>query len=44
LDYNKENKKTIKKEKTMRILKRHPLLKPATDYVIDSPQPSNISY
>ena len=28
----------------MRILKRHSLLKPATDYVIDSPQPSNISY
>lgn len=28
----------------MRILKRHPLLKPATDYVIDSPTPSNISY
>jgi len=28
----------------MRILKRHPLLKLGTDYVIDSPQPSNISY
>jgi len=28
----------------MRILKRHPLLKPATDFVIDSPTPSNISY
>ena len=28
----------------MRILKRHPLLKPGTDYVIDSPTPSNISY
>jgi len=28
----------------MRILKRHPLLKPATDYVIDAPTPSNISY
>lgn len=28
----------------MRILKRHPLLKPATDFVIDSPTPSNLSY
>ena len=28
----------------MRIIKRHPLLKPATDFVIDSPTPSNISY
>ena len=28
----------------MKILKRHPLLKPATDFVIDSPTPSNISY
>lgn len=28
----------------MRILKRHSLLKPANNYVIDSPQPSNISY
>lgn len=28
----------------MRILKRHPLLKLGTDYVIDSPTPSNISY
>ena len=28
----------------MRIIKRHSLLKPGTDYVIDSPQPSNISY
>lgn len=28
----------------MRIIKRHSLLKPATNYVIDSPQPSNISY
>lgn len=28
----------------MRILKRHPLLKPGTNYVIDAPQPSNISY
>ena len=38
--------KTKKKffNKNMRILKRHSLLKPATDYVIDSPQPSNISY
>ena len=36
--------KKIIKIKTMRILKRHPLLKPATDFVIDSPTPSNISY
>ena len=28
----------------MRIIKRHPLLKPDTDFVIDSPTPSNISY
>ena len=28
----------------MRILKRHPLLKPAADFVIDSPTPSNLSY
>jgi len=28
----------------MRILKRHPLLRPANNYVIDSPQPSNLSY
>jgi len=28
----------------MRILKSHPLLKMANSYVIDSPQPSNISY
>ena len=28
----------------MRILKRHPLLKPGTNYVIDAPTPSNISY
>ena len=28
----------------MRILKLHPILKPANNYVIDSPQPSNISY
>ena len=28
----------------MRIIKRHPLLKPLTHYVIDAPQPSNISY
>lgn len=30
--------------KTMRILKSHPLLKLVNSYVIDSPQPSNISY
>lgn len=28
----------------MRNLKTHPLLKPGTDYVIDAPTPSNISY
>ena len=28
----------------MRILKSHPLLKIVNSYVIDSPQPSNISY
>lgn len=28
----------------MRIIKLHPLIKPATNYVIDSPTPSNISY
>ncbi len=28
----------------MRLLKRHPLLKLVNSYVIDSPQPSNISY
>ena len=28
----------------MRILKSHPLLKMVNSYVIDSPQPSNISY
>lgn len=28
----------------MRIIKRHTLLKPATEFIIDSPQPSNISY
>lgn len=28
----------------MRILKTHPLLKAGNNYVIDSPQPSNISY
>ena len=29
---------------TMRIFKSHPLLKLANSYIIDSPQPSNISY
>ena len=28
----------------MRILKSHPLLKMVNSYIIDSPQPSNISY
>lgn len=28
----------------MRIIKRHSLLKPVTNYVIDAPQPANISY
>ena len=28
----------------MRILKTHPILKLGTDYVIDSPLPSNINY
>jgi len=28
----------------MRIFKSHPLLKLVNSYVIDSPQPSNISY
>ena len=28
----------------MRILKTHPLLKPGTNYIIDAPTPSNISY
>jgi ubiquinol-cytochrome c reductase cytochrome b subunit len=28
----------------MRILKNHPLLKMVNSYIIDSPQPSNISY
>jgi len=28
----------------MRLLKSHPLLKMVNSYVIDSPQPSNISY
>lgn len=28
----------------MRILKNHPLLKLLNSYLIDSPQPSNISY
>ena len=28
----------------MRILKTHTLIKPATEFVIDAPQPSNISY
>ena len=28
----------------MRILKTHPLLKMVNSYVIDSPQPSNLSY
>jgi ubiquinol-cytochrome c reductase cytochrome b subunit len=28
----------------MRIIKRHPLIKPANNYVIDAPTPSNISY
>ncbi len=28
----------------MRILKSHPLLKMVNSYLIDSPQPSNISY
>ena len=40
----KENTKSRYKKKNMRIIKRHPLLKPATDFVIDSPTPSNISY
>jgi ubiquinol-cytochrome c reductase cytochrome b subunit len=31
-------------DKNMRILKTHPLLKLVNSYVIDSPQPSNISY
>jgi ubiquinol-cytochrome c reductase cytochrome b subunit len=30
--------------KYMRILKSHPLLKMVNSYIIDSPQPSNISY
>ena len=28
----------------MRILKNHPLLKMGNSYLIDSPQPSNLSY
>lgn len=28
----------------MRIFKKHPLLKIVNSYLIDSPQPSNISY
>jgi len=28
----------------MRILKSHPFLKMVNSYIIDSPQPSNISY
>lgn len=31
-------------KKKMRILKSHPLLKMVNSYMIDSPQPSNISY
>lgn len=31
-------------KKKMRIFKSHPLLKLVNSYVIDSPQPSNISY
>ena len=30
--------------KKMRIIKRHSLLSPVTNYVIDAPQPANISY
>ena len=31
-------------KKKMRILKSHPLLSLANGYLVDSPQPSNISY
>ena len=34
----------IKNKKKMKILKSHPLLKMVNSYVVDSPQPSNISY
>jgi ubiquinol-cytochrome c reductase cytochrome b subunit len=35
----------VKKHKyKMRILKSHPLLSLANGYVVDSPQPSNLSY
>jgi ubiquinol-cytochrome c reductase cytochrome b subunit len=45
IQYNKRLKKSIiKYKKKMRILKSHPLLKMVNSYVIDSPQPSNISY
>ena len=33
-----------KKKKKVRILKSHPLLKMVNSYIIDNPQPSNISY
>ena len=40
-----EKLKTQKKSQyKMRILKNHPLLKLLNSYLIDSPQPSNISY
>lgn len=36
--------KNIKLRREMRILKSHPLLRLVNSYVIDSPQPSNLSY
>jgi ubiquinol-cytochrome c reductase cytochrome b subunit len=39
------NKKKIKiKIKEMRLLKSHPILRLANSYLVDSPQPLNLSY
>lgn len=41
---NKKNNKNTKKIKEMRLLKSHPILRLANSYLVDSPQPLNLSY
>jgi ubiquinol-cytochrome c reductase cytochrome b subunit len=44
LFYIKQSKKLYFLNKLMRLLKSHPLLRIVNSYIVDSPQPSNISY
>jgi ubiquinol-cytochrome c reductase cytochrome b subunit len=42
--FNKLKNNTIKKIKQMRLLKSHPILRLVNSYVVDAPQPLNLSY